>query len=60
MRTQREQKMKKKNIKSIITQATEAEPFSEHAELFSKQAEPFSTKNLMTKNLTAKLFDVKN
>ena len=52
--------MKKKNIKSIITQATETEPFSEHAELFSKQTESFSTKNLMTKNLTANLFDVKN
>ena len=45
--------MKNKNIKSIITQATEAEIFSEHAELFS-------TKSLMTKNLTAKWFDVKN
>ena len=33
--------MKKKNIKSIITQATEAKPFS-------------------AKNLTAKLFDIKN
>ncbi len=45
--------MKKKNIKSIITQATEAAPFSAHAE-------PFSVKNLMAKNLTAKFFDVKN
>ena len=45
--------MKNKNIKSIITQAAEAEIFSEHAELFS-------TKSLMTKNLTAKWFDVKN
>lgn len=52
--------MKRKNIKSIITQATEAEPFSEHPELFSEQTEPFRAKNLMTKNLTTKLFDVKN
>lgn len=52
--------MKRKNIKSIIAQSTEAEPFSEHVELFSKQTETFSAKNLMTKNLTTKLFDVKN
>ena len=55
-----EQEMKKKNIKSIITQAIEAEPISEHVELYSKQTEPFSPKILMTKNLTAKWFDVKN
>ena len=45
--------MKKKNIKSIISQATEDKPVNAYAEFFSK-------KNLMAKNLTANIFDVKN
>ena len=45
--------MKKKNIKSIISHATEDKPVNAYAEFFSK-------KNLMAKNLTANIFDVKN
>jgi diguanylate cyclase (GGDEF)-like protein len=47
--------MKKKNVNSIITQVTEAQPLNTHAEFFKKQAETFSAKNL-----TQRFFSVKN
>ena len=52
--------MKKKNIKSITTQATEDKPINVYAEFFRKKTELFSKKNFMAKNLTANLFAVKN
>jgi diguanylate cyclase (GGDEF)-like protein len=47
--------MKKKNIKSTLTQATEVKPLNAHSVFFKKQAETFSAKNL-----TQQFFNVKN